>query len=102
MAEPVDIDGMHPSHRDLRNLLQARYGTARTAADAASTSRPTLTAQVEDVIDGEVLGWSSDEPGASGEIEFLPVHCETVDQHLWPVVRHVLSDAVQNGELAAE
>ncbi len=56
-AEPVDIDGMHPSHRDLRNLLQARYGTARTAATAASASRPTLTPQVEDVIDADVLGW---------------------------------------------
>jgi len=56
-AEPVDMDGIHPSHRDLRNLLQARYGTAESAADSSSASRPTLTPQVEDVIDGEVLGW---------------------------------------------
>ena len=57
-AEPVDIDGMHPSQRDLRDLLQARYGTARTAAaDASSASQPTLIPLIEDVIDGEVLGW---------------------------------------------
>jgi hypothetical protein len=56
-AEPVDIDGRHPSRRDLRDLLREWCGVAPVPAGATPTAAPSMTASVDDVVDGDVLGW---------------------------------------------
>lgn len=72
-AEPADIVGRHPSHRDLRVVLRARCGLASATPGASFEAPPTLSLLVEDVIDGEVLGWWGHDVVAAND-EFVTLY----------------------------
>ncbi len=56
-SEPVDMDGRHPSYRDLRDLLRAKCGAAPAPAAPSPAIEVAMAVSADDVAEGDVLGW---------------------------------------------
>lgn len=56
-SEPVDIDGRHPSYRDLRDLLRAKCGAPPAPAAPSPGDEVAMALSVDDVAEGDALGW---------------------------------------------
>ena len=76
VAEPVDIDGRHPSYRDLRDELDTRLGRRR---DEASTSDDSMrfATLLDAHVAGDVVGWWGDDVVIASDVHVTLFDVET-------------------------